>query len=73
MNSNYRIHRAIATATIAAVLLTLGGCAGMNRRQQNTATGAAIGGAAGLVLGGNAVGTAAGAAAGAFIGHEVSK
>lgn len=73
MNANHRIHRAITTATIAAVLLTLGGCAGMNRRQQNTATGAAIGGAAGLVLGGNAVGTAAGAAAGAFIGHEVSK
>jgi osmotically inducible lipoprotein OsmB len=74
MNTNYRIHRTIAAATIATVLLTLGGCAGMNRRQQNTATGAAIGGAAGLVLGGgSAVGTAAGAAAGAFIGNQVSK
>jgi osmotically inducible lipoprotein OsmB len=68
-----RFHRYVASATVAAVLLTLGGCAGMNRRQQNTATGAAIGGAAGLVLGGSAVGTAAGAAAGAFIGNQVSK
>ena len=73
MNTNYRIHRTIAAATIAAVLLTLGGCAGMDRQERGTATGAVIGGAAGAVLGGGVGGAAAGAVVGGVIGHETNK
>lgn len=58
----------------AAVLIGLGGCAGMSRQEQGTATGAVVGGVAGNVLGGGGVlGTAAGAAVGGVIGHEVTK
>lgn len=62
---------------ITAVLLLaamLAGCAGMSQRQQNAATGAAIGGVAGAVLtGGSSLGTVGGAAIGGIIGHGVSK
>lgn len=58
----------------AAVLIGLGGCAGMSRQEQGTATGAVVGGVAGNVLGGGGLlGTAAGAAVGGVIGHEVTK
>ena len=58
----------------AAVLIGLGGCAGMSRQEQGPATGAVVGGVAGNVLGGGGVlGTAAGAAVGGVIGHEVTK
>jgi osmotically inducible lipoprotein OsmB len=57
----------------AAVLIGLGGCAGMSRQEQGTATGAVVGGVAGNVLGGGLLGTAAGAAVGGVIGHEVTK
>ena len=36
----------------AAVVIALGGCAGMTRQEQGTATGAVIGGVAGNVIGG---------------------
>ncbi|PKO74283.1 MAG: osmotically-inducible lipoprotein B [Betaproteobacteria bacterium HGW-Betaproteobacteria-15] len=50
----------------------LSGCAGMSKRQQNAATGAAIGGVAGAVLtGGSSLGTVGGAAIGGVIGHGV--
>jgi osmotically inducible lipoprotein OsmB len=57
----------------AAALLGLGGCAGMSRQDQGTATGAVIGGVAGNVLGGGLLGTAAGAAVGGVVGHEVTR
>jgi osmotically inducible lipoprotein OsmB len=57
----------------AAVLIGLGGCAGMSRQEQGTATGAVVGGVEGNVIGGGLLGTAAGAAVGGVIGHEVTK
>ncbi len=61
-------------AVISAVLLGLGGCAGMSTRDQNTAAGAGIGAVAGAVLtGGSAVGTVGGAAVGGIIGNQVHK
>lgn len=60
-------------AVVAAVLIGLGGCSGMTRQEQGTATGAVIGGVAGNVIGGGILGTAAGAAVGGVIGHEVTK
>jgi len=57
----------------AAVLIGLGGCAGMTTQDRGTATGAVIGGVAGNIIGGGILGTAAGAAVGGVIGHEVSK
>ena len=62
-------HRTLLTMLIAASL-ALAGCAGMTHRQQNAATGAAVGGVAGAVLtGGSALGTVGGAAIGGLIGH----
>ena len=61
------------TSVVATLLAatTLAGCAGMTHREQDTAVGAAIGGASGAALtGGSAAGTLGGAAAGAIIGHE---
>ena len=60
-------------AVAAAVLIALGGCAGMSAQEKGTATGAVIGGVAGNVVGGGLLGTAAGAAVGGVIGHEVTK
>jgi len=61
------------SAVAAAVLIVLGGCAGMTAQDRGTATGAVIGGVAGNVMGGGILGTAAGAAVGGVIGHEVTK
>jgi osmotically inducible lipoprotein OsmB len=63
---------AVSTVT-AAVLIALGGCAGMSAQDKGTATGAVIGGVAGHVVGGGILGTAAGAAVGGVIGHEVTR
>ena len=67
--------RFVTVGTIAiAVLLGVGGCSGMSRQGQNTATGAAVGGVAGAVLtGGSSAGTVGGAVVGGVIGHEVNK
>jgi osmotically inducible lipoprotein OsmB len=62
-----------ARAVAAALLIALGGCAGMTHQEKGTVTGAAIGGVAGSVLGGGLLGTAAGAAVGGVVGHEVTK
>jgi osmotically inducible lipoprotein OsmB len=63
-----------ASAIAAAVLIALGGCAGMTAQDKGTATGAVVGGVAGNVLGGGSLlGTAAGAAVGGVVGHEVTK
>ena len=62
------------SAVAAALLIGLGGCAGMSTQDKGTATGAVVGGVAGNVLGGGGIlGTAAGAAVGGVIGHEVTK
>jgi osmotically inducible lipoprotein OsmB len=60
-------------AIAAALLIGLGGCAGMSKQEQGTVIGAGVGGVAGNVLGGGVLGTAAGAAVGGVIGHEVTK
>jgi osmotically inducible lipoprotein OsmB len=61
-------------AVVAAMLLGLGGCAGMSSQDKNTAVGAGVGAVGGAVLtGGSAVGTVGGAAVGGIIGHEVSR
>lgn len=63
----------LSVATIA-VLLGLGGCAGMSHQDRSTAAGAGIGAVGGAVLtGGSALGTVGGAAVGGVIGHEVGK
>jgi osmotically inducible lipoprotein OsmB len=59
-------------AAAAAMLLGLGGCAGMSAQDKSTAIGAGVGAVGGAVLtGGSAVGTVGGAAVGGVIGHEV--
>jgi osmotically inducible lipoprotein OsmB len=67
------IRKYTVSAIAAAILIGLGGCAGMSTQDKGTATGAVIGGVAGNVMGGGLFGTAAGAAVGGVIGHEVSK
>lgn len=64
-----------AVSTLAiAVLLGLGGCAGMSDRDKSTAIGAGVGAVGGAVLtGGSAVGTVGGAAVGGVIGNQVGK
>ena len=62
------------SAVVAALLLGMGGCAGMSDQDRNTVIGAGAGAVGGSVLtGGSAVGTVGGAAVGGIIGHEVSK
>nr|WP_315184075.1 glycine zipper 2TM domain-containing protein [uncultured Albidiferax sp.] len=73
MNSLRHTARTVTISAMAAAMLILSGCAGMTRQEKGTATGAAIGGVAGAVLGGGVLGTAAGAAVGGVIGHETNK
>jgi len=62
------------SAVAAALLLGMGGCAGMSDQDKSTVIGAGAGAVGGSVLtGGSAVGTVGGAAVGGIIGHEVSK
>lgn len=57
---------------VAALLVVLGGCAGMSRHDRNTVVGAGIGAVSGSVLtGGSTAGTVGGAAVGGIIGHEI--
>jgi osmotically inducible lipoprotein OsmB len=66
--------RLIVLCGAAVLALFLSACSGMSRRDQNTATGAVIGGAAGAVLtGGSGVGTIGGAVIGGVIGNKVDK
>lgn len=68
------MHRFTLGAFAAALLLGVGGCAGMSAQDKNTAIGAGVGAVGGAVLtGGSAVGTVGGAAVGGVIGHEVGK
>lgn len=70
-----KTNRKLAIGTVlAAMLLGLGGCAGMSAQDKSTAVGAGVGAVGGAVLtGGSAVGTIGGAAVGGIIGHEVGK
>ncbi|PIV74966.1 MAG: osmotically-inducible lipoprotein B [Rhodocyclales bacterium CG17_big_fil_post_rev_8_21_14_2_50_68_7] len=62
------------SAVAAAMLLGLGGCAGMSAQDKSTAVGAGVGAVGGAVLtGGSSVGTIGGAAVGGIIGHEIGK
>jgi len=62
------------SAVAAAILLGLGGCAGMSAQDKSTAVGAGVGAVGGAVLtGGSSVGTIGGAAVGGIIGHEIGK
>lgn len=68
------IHRMALSTVAAAMLLGLGGCAGMSSRDQNTAIGAGIGAVGGAVLtGGSAIGTVGGAAVGGIIGNQLGR
>jgi osmotically inducible lipoprotein OsmB len=64
---------AVSSLAVTA-LLTLGACAGMSERDQNTAIGAGVGAIGGSVLtGGSTVGTVGGAAVGGIIGNQIKK
>jgi osmotically inducible lipoprotein OsmB len=66
--------RIVVSTLTAAMLLGLGGCAGMSSRDESTAIGAGVGAVGGAVLtGGSAVGTIGGAAVGGLIGNQVGK
>ncbi|AIR71724.1 MULTISPECIES: osmotically-inducible lipoprotein OsmB [Dickeya] len=70
-----QINKKFTAAVLAMVIVsTLAGCAGMNKRQRNTAIGAGIGALGGAVLtNGSALGTVGGAAVGGVIGHQTTK
>ena len=68
------MQRLTVSAVAAAMLLGLGGCAGMSTQDKNTAIGAGAGAVGGAVLtGGSAIGTVGGAAVGGIIGHAIGK
>jgi osmotically inducible lipoprotein OsmB len=65
--------RSVILAAMAAMLIGVGGCAGMSQGE-NTAIGAGAGAVTGAVLtGGSAAGTIGGAVVGGVVGHEVNK
>ncbi len=69
-----RIHRFTPGMMAAALLMGLGGCAGMSARDRSTAIGAGVGAVDDTVVtGGSAAGTIGGAAVGGIIGHEIKK
>jgi osmotically inducible lipoprotein OsmB len=69
-----KFHTSSLAVNSAALLLTLGGCAGMSAQDKSTAVGAGIGAIGGAVLtGGSTIGTVGGAAVGGVIGNEVGK
>lgn len=60
----------ISSLIVSAFLISLGGCAGMDRRQTNTAEGAGIGAVGGAILtNGSPIGAIGGAVIGGAIGH----
>jgi osmotically inducible lipoprotein OsmB len=71
MNTTSRI---AFVSLASALILGLGGCAGMTQQERNTAIGAGVGAVGGSILtGGGTAGTLGGAAVGGIIGHEVNK
>ncbi len=67
------IQQFLISSVAAAILLGVGGCAGMDQRQADTAGGAGIGAVTGALLVGGPVGVLGGAAVGAVVGDEVGK
>jgi len=68
------IQRFAFTTVAAAMLIGLGGCAGMSEQEKGTAIGAGAGAVGGAVLtGGSAIGTVGGAVVGGVIGNQVTK
>ncbi len=64
----------IRGAIAAALVISLGACAGMTGQEKSTAIGAGAGAVGGAILtGGSGVGTVGGAVVGGVIGHEVGK
>ena len=62
------------TTLAAALLIGLGGCAGMSSQEKSTAVGAGAGAVGGAILtGGSAAGTVGGAVVGGVIGNQVGK
>lgn len=72
-SSNTRGPAALATTTALLTTLLMTACAGMTDRERSTATGAAIGGAAGAVLGNSTAATVGGAVLGGVVGSQVEK
>lgn len=70
-----QMNKKLTAAVLVMVMVsTLAGCAGMNKRQRNTAIGAGIGALGGAVLtNGSALGTVGGAAVGGVIGHQTTR
>ena len=65
------MNRFAVSAVAVAMLLGVGGCAGLSTQDRNTAIGAGLGGVAGHVLtDGSTLGTVGGAAAGGLLGHQ---
>lgn len=65
-------HPVTTFVALSLAALSVVACGEMSRRDQNTATGAVIGGVAGSVLtGGSAAGAVGGAAVGGVIGNQV--
>ena len=73
MKTTHTIKHIALSASMAALLLGLGGCAGMTAQEKGTAIGAGAGAFGGAVLGGGTLVTLGGAAVGGVIGHEVTK
>ena len=59
------------TALLLALGASLAACNGLNTTQRNTAIGAAVGGAAGSMIGGDTAAILCGAALGGVIGSQV--
>jgi osmotically inducible lipoprotein OsmB len=65
------LHKLTLSSLTLVLLLGLGGCADMSRRDRNTALGAVAGAAVGSVLtNGDALGTVGGAVVGGVIGND---
>ncbi|WP_420475489.1 glycine zipper 2TM domain-containing protein [Noviherbaspirillum sp. ST9] len=63
-----------SVALAVAIVLGLGACSGMSKRDANTVIGAGIGAVSGSVLtGGSALGTVGGAAVGGVIGDRMGR
>ncbi|QIM62110.1 hypothetical protein A4G17_01830 [Frederiksenia canicola] len=56
---------------VLAMVISLGACQNLDKKQQNTAVGAAVGGVAGNLIFGGAGATLGGAALGGVIGSQV--
>ena len=61
------------TLAILAIVTSLSACNSMTPTQRNVVAGAAIGGAAGHLIGGNTASTLGGAALGGVIGSQVNR